>query len=114
MDPKWGAQSVQAIKAMVDAGVPVVFLDVCTPAEWEDGIIEGAIMVELNELPTPAGIAKLPQDRNAIIAVYCKAGHRGVLALALLHQLGYANARNMNGGITAWKDAGYPVVPPPE
>lgn len=31
------------------------------------------------------------------------------MATKSLNELGYVNAVNMNGGLKAWKDAGYPV-----
>jgi rhodanese-related sulfurtransferase len=114
MTPKWGNQGVDAFKASLDAGVPVVLLNVCTPEEWREGVIQGSLLISLNELPKPESLARLPRDRNTIIGIYCKAGHRSTLALSLLHQLGYRNAVSMSGGITAWRKAGYPVVAVPK
>lgn len=113
MTPKWGAQGTEAFKTSVDAGVPIVFIDVRTPQEWSEGIIPDAIMINLNDLPKAQSIAKLPADTTAIIGVYCKAGHRSTLALTFLNQLGYKNAISMNGGMTAWVKAGYPVAKGP-
>jgi rhodanese-related sulfurtransferase len=112
MSPKWGFQGVEAFKASVDAGVPVVFIDVRTPKEWsEQGIVQGAVQVNLNTLPTAEGMAKLPADKNTIMAVYCKSGHRSDLALTFLQNMGYKNAVSMQGGFEAWKKAGYPIEP---
>ena len=110
MTPKWGIQGVEAFKANLDAGVPMVFLDVRTPAEWEEGVIENALLINLNDVTTEENLSKLPDDRNTIIGAYCKAGHRSGLALALLHQLGYKNTISMAGGMDAWREAGYPVA----
>ncbi len=114
MTPKWGVQPVDAFKTTMDAGVPIVMIDVRAPAEWAEGVIEGALLLNLNELPTTEGLAKLPTDRMTAIGVYCKSGHRSALALSFLHQLGYANAINMAGGFEAWKKAEYPFVTPPQ
>lgn len=113
MTPKWGMQGVDAFKASMDAGVPIVILNVCTSREWRAGVIKGSLLIELNELPKPESLARLPEDRNTIIGVHCKSGYRSTLALVLLHQLGYRNAINMSGGIKAWRKAGYPVVAAP-
>lgn len=88
MTPKWGIQPVAAFKATMDAGVPIVMLDVREPAEWAEGVIEGAVRVSLGDLPTAQGLAKLPPDRQTAIGVDCKSGHRSALALSLLHNLG--------------------------
>ena len=112
MTPKWGIQPVAAFKATMDAGVPLVMIDVREPAEWAEGIIEGSVQVSLTDLPTAAGLAKLPLDRQTAMGVYCKSGHRSALALSLLHNLGYTNTINMAGGFEAWKKAEYPFVMP--
>ena len=109
MSPKWAIQGADAFHASSSAGVPVVYLDVRTPEEREKGTVEGAIEVSLTELATEAGLAALPEDKNAIMAVYCKSGHRSALAIPLLHRLGYANATSMQGGYEGWVEAGFPV-----
>ncbi len=109
MSPKWGHQGAEAFKATADAGVPIVFLDVRTPEERAKGVVEGAIQVSLTDLATAEGVALLPDDKTAIIAVYCKGGYRSGLAMPFLHRMGYENAISMDGGFTAWADAGYPV-----
>lgn len=109
MTPKWGVQGAEAFKASTDAGVPVVYLDVRTEDERAKGVVEGALEISLTELPTDEGVARLPEDRTAVIAVYCKSGHRSALAIPLLQRLGYANAVSMKGGYEGWVEAGYPV-----
>lgn len=113
MSPKWGAQGVDAFKTSMDAGVNIVFVDVRTPKEWSEGIVPNAVMINLNDLPKAQSIAMLPTDQNAIVGVYCKAGHRSALAMTFLNQLGYKNAISMNGGMDAWRKAGYPVAAGP-
>jgi len=107
--PKWAKQSVEAFKASMDAGVPMVMLDIRAPKEWKEGIIKDALLISLNDLPKTENLAKLPEDRNAVIGVYCSAGHRSALALAMLNQMGYKNVILMEGGMGAWQKAGYPV-----
>ncbi len=109
MEPKWGVQGADAFKASSDAGVPVVYLDVRTEAEWAKGIVEGAVKVTLTDLATEDGAALLPDRKSAIIAVYCKSGHRSALAIPLLQRYGYVNAISMKGGYEGWVKAGYPV-----
>ena len=113
MSPKWGIQSVEAFKDTLDIGVHIHFLDVRTPKEWAGGVIKGAQLINLNALPQAESIALLPQDRNTIIGVYCKSGLRSTMAMTLMHQLGYKNAINMDGGWLAWSKAGYPTMAGP-
>ncbi|MDJ0826686.1 MAG: rhodanese-like domain-containing protein [Rhodobacter sp.] len=109
MEPKWAVQGADAFKASSEAGVPVVYLDVRTEKEWEKGIVEGAVKATLTQLATEDGMGLLPDSKTAIIAVYCKSGHRSALAIPLLHRLGYSNAISMKGGYEGWVAAGYPV-----
>lgn len=109
MEPKWGVQGAEAFKASSDAGVPVVYLDVRTEAEWSKGIVEGAVKATLTDLATEDGAALLPESKTAIIAVYCKSGHRSALAIPLLQRYGYTNAISMKGGYEGWVKAGYPT-----
>jgi rhodanese-related sulfurtransferase len=39
-----------------------------------------------------------------------RSGHRGGNALRILRAKGYAQAKHMEGGISAWKAAGLPIT----
>jgi rhodanese-related sulfurtransferase len=48
-------------------------------------------------------------DPDRRIILHCASGGRSALAAVALQDLGYTNVAHMDGGITAWKDAGNPV-----
>ncbi len=48
-------------------------------------------------------------DKQAEIILYCGGGFRSALAADSLHRMGDANVVSMDGGIRAWRDAGYPM-----
>ena len=48
-------------------------------------------------------------DKQAPVVLYCGGGFRSVLAADALQQMGYTNVVSMDGGIKAWKEAGYPL-----
>ncbi|MGH7236529.1 MAG: rhodanese-like domain-containing protein, partial [Nitrospiraceae bacterium] len=48
-------------------------------------------------------------DKQAEIILYCGGGYRSALAAESLRQMGYTNVRSMDGGIRAWREAGYPI-----
>ncbi len=48
-------------------------------------------------------------DKSAAYLLYCRSGRRSGAALAVMAQLGFADARHIAGGITAWAAAGLPV-----
>jgi rhodanese-related sulfurtransferase len=86
---------------------PPVLVDVRTPDEWAEGIIAGAIKVELQKVPAEL-LAQLPA-KDAAIVIYCGSGHRGAIVAMYLNMLGYTNVRNLNGGLGAWIAAELPV-----
>jgi rhodanese-related sulfurtransferase len=56
-------------------------------------------------------IIKIFQKLNVQkILVYCLSGKRGSVASQVLVDSGYKRVNNIQGGITAWVNAGYPVV----
>ena len=86
----------------------VVVLDVRTVAEFTEGHIEGAILIDQGQSDfVEKAKATLPIDKK--IAVYCRSGRRSANAAGKLADIGY-KCVNLKGGIIAWKDAGKPVV----
>lgn len=85
-------------------------LDVRTPAEWNEGIIEGAIMANIYDADFEAQLAKL--DKEKPVAVYCKSGGRSGQAMDKMKQMGFKEVYNLNGGIGAWNAADKPTVSP--
>ncbi|HEY5091562.1 MAG TPA: rhodanese-like domain-containing protein, partial [Polyangia bacterium] len=52
--------------------------------------------------------ALLP-DKDAPIVLYCGGGFRSALAAESLQKMGYTHVVSMEGGMRAWREAGYPV-----
>lgn len=50
---------------------------------------------------------KLPKDKSTPIYLYCEGGPMGNAAARSLHDLGYDNLTNLEGGAKAWKQAGF-------
>ena len=48
-------------------------------------------------------------DKDADIVLYCGGGYRSALAAESLSRMGYRGVVSMDGGIRAWRDAGYPL-----
>ena len=94
--------SVGTVKAWLDAGEPVAFLDVRAADEFAAGHLPDAINIHYDQVA--ARVDQLPHDRP--IVVYCiHSAHRAPLAAHTLNQLGFENAVVLEGGIVAW-DAG--------
>jgi rhodanese-related sulfurtransferase len=53
---------------------------------------------------------ELPSQHDAGIVVYCRGGVSSVIAATTLVNAGYTNVWNLEGGMTAWEEAGYPLL----
>lgn len=86
----------------------VVVLDIRTAAEFAEGHIKGAILID-QEQSNFVEKAKtiLPLDKK--IAVYCRSGRRSANAAGRLADVGY-KCVNLKGGIMAWKEANMPII----
>lgn len=89
------------------ADTNVVVLDVRTAAEFADGHIQRAILIDQGQSDfVEKAQAALPTDKT--IALYCRSGRRSANAAGRLAAVGY-KCVNLKGGIIAWKEAGLEV-----
>jgi sulfur-carrier protein adenylyltransferase/sulfurtransferase len=95
------------VKAKIDRGENFVLIDVREPHEYKICSIPQAKLIPLGE------VAKryIELDANAETVVHCKSGMRSAKAVDFLRKNGFANVRNMKGGILAWADRVDPRVP---
>jgi adenylyltransferase/sulfurtransferase len=99
--------SVQELKARFDRGETPQVIDVREPFEFEICRLPGAVLIPLAQLP--GRLAEIDRDREVILQ--CKVGARSARAAAFLRGQGFANARNLTGGILAWIDQVDPTLP---
>ncbi|MBA0045513.1 adenylyltransferase/sulfurtransferase MoeZ [Mycobacteroides sp. LB1] len=88
------------LRELLDADKKVALIDVREPVEWDIVHIDGAELVPKSTLESGVGLAKLPQDRQAVL--YCKTGIRSAEALVAVKKAGFADAVHLQGGIAAW------------
>lgn len=53
---------------------------------------------------------ELPAQLDSKIVVYCRSGNNSAAAATALVGAGYTNIWNLDGGMNAWVDAGYPLL----
>lgn len=96
------------------AGGDAILVDLREPEELEaSGRIPGAVhvprgMLEFRADPTST-YHQEPLDPSKRIILQCATGGRSALAVETLQALGYTDVAHLDGGITAWKEAGKPV-----
>jgi molybdopterin/thiamine biosynthesis adenylyltransferase/rhodanese-related sulfurtransferase len=116
-----GAEVLRQIKSRIEEVDPAavreqlangtVVIDVREAEEWGTGHIPGAKHVPKSFLESR--IEGAAPDRSQPVILYCQSGNRSAWAArTLLDDLGYENVESMTGGITLWKDRGYPVEQP--
>ena len=99
--------TVEQLKARLDQREAPFILDVREPQEYQICNIPGSTLIPLGELP--ARLHEL-EGRGEMI-VHCKSGARSAKAVKLLREAGFAQARNLRGGILRWIDAVDPTLP---
>lgn len=103
----FGNTDVQGFAELI-ADTNVVVLDVRTAAEFAEGHIQRAILIDQGQSDfVEKAKATLPKGKT--IAVYCRSGRRSASAAGRLADVGY-KCVNLKGGIIAWQGANMPVV----
>lgn len=90
--------TVRELKERMDKGDKVFLLDVREPHEFALAKIEGATLIPLGTLPDSLN----QLDPNEEIVALCHKGMRSADATGFLLQQGFANVKNLIGGIDAW------------
>jgi rhodanese-related sulfurtransferase len=93
-------------KQMLKDRKNVYLLDVRTPGEYQQMRLADAHLIPIDQVTQRIG--EIPQDRPVI--VYCAVGSRSAQVFNYLARRGYNEVYNLEGGITAWAQSGYPVL----
>lgn len=99
--------TVTDVKRKLDQGEAIFVIDVREDHEFSQGSVKGALHLGRGILERDIE-TKIP-DKQADIVLYCGGGYRSVLAAANLQEMGYSRVMSMDGGIKAWRQAGYPM-----
>lgn len=70
-------------------------IDVRSQEEWNEGHINGAILIPHTEIRHK--ISEVVPDKTRSIKVYCRSGGRASTALNTLKEMGYQNVDNLGG-----------------
>ena len=95
------------VRGRLDRGKSFHFIDVREDEEFAKDRAQGARHIGRGVLERD--IENLVPDKQTEIVLYCGGGYRSALAAESLGQMGYTNVWSMDGGIRAWREAGYPL-----
>ncbi|MFC5608967.1 MBL fold metallo-hydrolase [Variovorax soli] len=100
--------SLAELKARVEAEEDdLIVLDVREREAYEKGHVPGARLLPRGQLELRVN-QDLPDPTRRILAC-CELGYISTLAAATLRDLGFAHAVALDGGMKAWREAGYPL-----
>ena len=85
-------------------------IDVRTPAEYAEVHAEGARLIPLDVLDPKAVMSDRNGSANEPLFVICKSGGRSAKAVEKFRAAGFTNVISVEGGTSAWEQAGLPVV----
>ena len=101
-------QSVSAAQAdeLIKKKPNLLILDVRSPQELVEGKIKNSLLVPFWDIAK--GQYQPPADMPLLVV--CAVGGRSYAVAQYLNKKGYPEVYNLSGGMSAWKNAGMPVV----
>ena len=88
--------SVKEAKELMISTPILQIVDVRTPEEWSQGVIDSTLKVNIRDADFADKVKLL--DKNAPTLVYCKSGGRSVKATLAMEKFGFTNLYNLLGG----------------
>ena len=85
-----------------------LIIDLRTVADYNSGHIKGAKNSPLIDFAK--GLAAYSDYKDKPVLIYCNSGNTATRAIKLLKKAGFAQVNNLDGGISAWKEANMPLV----
>lgn len=75
-------------------------IDVRTPGEFEEGHINGATLINVNDASFKSQIDVL--EKSKPVYVYCRSGKRSMKAAHIMEEKGFTKIYNLKGGYMDW------------
>lgn len=94
--------NAETIKARLDAGEQLHLVDVREADEHAEFNIGGTFL-PLGKIQTMQ-IDDIEDLKNEEVICYCRSGNRSMQACLMLETFGFANTKNLEGGMNSWKE----------
>ena len=86
----------------------IILIDVRTKEEIIEASIENSIHIDYYDDSFKSQLETL--DKEKTFYIYCRSGNRSMKTLHYMKEIGYEKVYNLNGGIIAWQELGFPVL----
>ena len=90
----------EEVKERLDKGEQLNLVDVREPHERAEFNI-GGVHIPLGQVQMMQ-VDELENLKNEEVIVYCRSGNRSGQAAMILDTLGFANTKNLSGGMLSW------------
>ncbi|NMM48985.1 rhodanese-like domain-containing protein [Marinigracilibium pacificum] len=77
-----------------------IIIDVRTPQEWEEGIIPGALKMNIMDQDFAQRISEMDKDKKYLMV--CRSGNRSAKACQYMSSIGFSHLYNLDGGMLDW------------
>ena len=113
-DQQFTVISTEQLKSMLDSKQTMMLIDARAAGEYQEAHIDGAVSIP--EKVFNENAALLPNDRNALLVLYCNGTKCGKSKKAAIKAaaMGYTNILVYGDGFPVWEEKGYKIVPGPE
>lgn len=91
----------EEVKERLDKGEQLNLVDVREPHERAEFNI-GGVHIPLGQVQMMQ-VDELENLKNEEVIVYCRSGNRSGQAAMILDTLGFANTKNLSGGMLSWQ-----------
>ncbi len=98
----------QEWEALLTTDANATVIDVRTPGEWAEGILENAMLLNIMEQQAFIDTVK-SLDNSKNYYIYCRSGARSAQACQFMQSIGFKTTYNLSGGIMSWN--GITVTP---
>ena len=93
--------TAEELKTRLENDEKIKVIDVREEWEYEEFNI-GAELIPLSTIPFK--LDDLSEFKDEEVVVHCRSGKRSATAQIILKAAGFANVRNLEGGVIAWKE----------
>lgn len=91
----------------IKTGKPPTIIDVRSRFEYRSGHIPGAVHAPM--LKILLRLAKLPKEKDQLLVLTCEHGPRAQLVKSTLGKAGYGRLEMLEGHMSGWRQARYPL-----